>query len=1191
MASSRRKTEGTKFDFRLQLQASRVPTSGWDKLVVSLLSVETGRITVKTSRGIVRNGSCQWPDPVVESTKLFQNPVTGECNDKLYKLFVQMGSLRAGILGEATINLAEYVTAESPETVSLPLRNCTAGTILHVKIQCLTPKIGLRELEGKRSGSLDQEFPGSVSEDNSSNSDVSETLTTGSVGSSTSQNLAAVSFLPTSQEHYRKGGSSSSALQRDGPPSIATSHYSSDVGDHAHDNSAYEGMANDFANADGSLFGFENHLRLWPNSTTSRDSCNTQESSKTSAAQYQIGVRNLSSPQNLLQTGLTNSNLGLPAKENGLWIAAGLPQKLEAAEATIQEMREETLSWERQARKLSVEVETFRQQLAFELKNGSELKVKISATEAERDSLKSEIKQLKALKVAPKNWDGTDNHSRWEMEDSRRMIKVLQEEVLYEKEVNANLQVQLCKTQDSNVELLTALTELEETLEASNKVVDKVTEANRKLEEELGHTCRTEFSTSKTIDAHVKLKQELDEGQQRLEAAEAILAEKEQKIKWLEFQKGDREITNFLEDSKSHVDNRTRLEAVVAEVDKLALDVADREASMKNLEFLLLEANTEKASLEAKIQDLLEERQLTISQLDAEKTSFLKKLDEAHSESRRKMQRFEEAVEQVESLKTDLDFQLSAKKTLENHMSELFVTNQELEAKIIDLEELNKGLSERVSSLEMQLTNMFKDQDQYVEIASAERLDYERQISGLQSDQTRLVQELKVATSECSTMQEKFAAVETKMMQQQHESGKNEQILRAEIEYLLGCKKNFEQCANEAEKALIAAQREKDATVHLLQTELEHLSLVVDEKEKLAMAEIAELHAEKLELESSLGLMKEKVKELDNVLLLHKTLDVRVEDLSLELDASKNLCNDLTQKLQEKESVLQEQLENQKKQENEFQRRVRSLEEEILQRGDAFSRTEKKLMVSEDDERSKENLKITDSQHVLELQKRLRQLKDEASASKEQLVICRREFLQKEIELVGKIEHLELSNEQLAAGLTDSGAEQQLKQELIRLQNQNSFLSRKEQELLSRMHTQEVLQEEVKRLQEANDLLEARLSKFVETAKNPSLPEKIISLETELAEAVEANNMYKLQLKSVFDKQQNISMAALHELGDLNHVVEDLFQYKKKATQLEGELDSMHKRYAFISLQLAEAEAERGELMITVKNLKGVKKT
>ncbi|MCO5562718.1 hypothetical protein L7F22_016349 [Adiantum nelumboides] len=129
---TRRQADGTKFDFRLHFHASRVPTSGWDKLVVSLLSVETGRITVKTSRGVVHNGSCQWPDPVVESTKLFQDPSTGECNDKVYKLFVQMGSLRAGILGDAMVNLAEYVAAESPEGISLPLRNCSAGTVLHV---------------------------------------------------------------------------------------------------------------------------------------------------------------------------------------------------------------------------------------------------------------------------------------------------------------------------------------------------------------------------------------------------------------------------------------------------------------------------------------------------------------------------------------------------------------------------------------------------------------------------------------------------------------------------------------------------------------------------------------------------------------------------------------------------------------------------------------------------------------------------------------------------------------------------------------------------------------------------------------------------------------------------------------------------------------------------------------------------
>lgn len=77
---------------------------------------------------------------------------------------------------------------------------------------------------------------------------------------------------------------------------------------------------------------------------------------------------------------------------------------------------------------------------------------------------------------------------------------------------------------------------------------------------------------------------------------------------------------------------------------------------------------------------------------------------------------------------------------------------------------------------------------------------------------------------------------------------------------------------------------------------------------------------------------------------------------------------------------------------------------------------------------------------------------------------------------------------------------------------------------------------------------------------------------------------------SVFNKQQNVSMAALEDLGDLDQVINDLFQYRKKATQLEEELRGLHERYSLISLQLAEAEAERGELMMTVKNLKVTKK-
>ena len=47
-----------------------------------------------------------------------------------------------------------------------------------------------RETKDQRTGSYEQEYAGSVSEDNSSNSDVSENLTIVSVGSSSSQNMS-----------------------------------------------------------------------------------------------------------------------------------------------------------------------------------------------------------------------------------------------------------------------------------------------------------------------------------------------------------------------------------------------------------------------------------------------------------------------------------------------------------------------------------------------------------------------------------------------------------------------------------------------------------------------------------------------------------------------------------------------------------------------------------------------------------------------------------------------------------------------------------------------------------------------------------------------------------------------------------------------------------------------------------------
>ncbi|KAL4559056.1 hypothetical protein LXL04_031189 [Taraxacum kok-saghyz] len=133
--------------FRLQFHATNIPPSGWEKLFICFIPTESGKIIAKTSKANVRNGTCKWADPIYETTRLLQDSRNKRYDDKLYHLIVGMGTSRASILGEASINLADYADASNPLVVSLPLDGDEHGTILHVTVQLLTAKTGFREFE------------------------------------------------------------------------------------------------------------------------------------------------------------------------------------------------------------------------------------------------------------------------------------------------------------------------------------------------------------------------------------------------------------------------------------------------------------------------------------------------------------------------------------------------------------------------------------------------------------------------------------------------------------------------------------------------------------------------------------------------------------------------------------------------------------------------------------------------------------------------------------------------------------------------------------------------------------------------------------------------------------------------------------------------------------------------------------
>ncbi|TKY74338.1 DNA excision repair protein ERCC-6 [Spatholobus suberectus] len=117
--------------FRLQFHATHIPQSGWDKLFISFIPADSGKATSKTTKANVRNGTCKWADPIYETTRLLQDIKTRHYEEKFYKLVVGMGSSRSSILGEANINLADFVDALKPTAVALSLNGSEPGVTLH----------------------------------------------------------------------------------------------------------------------------------------------------------------------------------------------------------------------------------------------------------------------------------------------------------------------------------------------------------------------------------------------------------------------------------------------------------------------------------------------------------------------------------------------------------------------------------------------------------------------------------------------------------------------------------------------------------------------------------------------------------------------------------------------------------------------------------------------------------------------------------------------------------------------------------------------------------------------------------------------------------------------------------------------------------------------------------------------------
>eukprot|EP00271_Cylindrocystis_brebissonii_P022636 TRINITY_DN878_c0_g4_i2.p1 TRINITY_DN878_c0_g4~~TRINITY_DN878_c0_g4_i2.p1 ORF type:complete len:2045 (-),score=389.67 TRINITY_DN878_c0_g4_i2:678-6179(-) len=156
-------------------------------------------------------------------------------------------------------------------------------------------------------------------------------------------------------------------------------------------------------------------------------------------------------------------------------IAGDLRTDLLAAEAAIEALQEESIAWEQASRNLSREVESLRLQLTDQDRQSE---IEIQQLISERDRLKRQVDKLRGVQVASEDEEDMHEAARWDLEEARRNMGELLEEVELQKEQVDSLTLQCHKLQEANNELQGAVLDAETALESYKKDLEELYEGN-----------------------------------------------------------------------------------------------------------------------------------------------------------------------------------------------------------------------------------------------------------------------------------------------------------------------------------------------------------------------------------------------------------------------------------------------------------------------------------------------------------------------------------------------------------------------------------------------------------------------------------------------------------------------------------------------------------------------------------------
>ncbi|KAL0694067.1 hypothetical protein Bca4012_061247 [Brassica carinata] len=816
--------------FRLKFHATQASEFNTEGLILSLVPGDVGKPTARSEKAVVRDGQCRWDIPVYETVKFLKDAKTGKVNQRIYHLTVSTtGSARGGLVGETSIDFADYADAIKTCNVCLPLHNTTSKALLHVSIQ--------RQLE----------FDDPQREEDEC------------------ENLEKVSQGHDLKSHLSLGDA-------DEP------HAS-----HPHEEGPF-GKAARFA---------ELRRRASTESDSTMSSAGSVIEPTTPeevAKSLRHPPKQLHSSKNLFEEPRVSESEWSGSSDHGVTTTDDSTNDKMSKNSSedgdeIERLKNEVAGLTRQADLSDLELQSLRKQIVKETKRSQDLLKEVNSLKQERDSLKEDCERHRVS-------DKTKMRNRLQFEgrDPWILLEETREELDYEKDRNFNLRLQLQKTQESNSELILAVQDLEAMLEERSKegarprTCDTDEDEDQKALEDLvkGHMDgnNTQVLEQKITDLYNEIevckrdKEELEIQMEQLALDYEILKQENHDISYKLEQSQLQEQLKMQYECSSSLVNVTELEN---QVERLESELKKRsEESLSRIKELetqmeILEEDMERqaqvfeADIDAVTRGKVEQEQRAIQAEEA-----LRKTRWKNASVAEKLQdEFKRLSEQMDSMfasnekmamkaMTEANELRMQKRELEemlkNANDELRENQAEYEAKV---QELSEKLSLKTSQMERVLENQERHEEDVTSNLNQEIKFLKDEIENLKKDKSSLILQAESLRVELEETRKSFMEAEASVQRE----NRNKNNLESQIASM---REESESLAEELQ-AVKRIKDEKEAAITQLQTELETVRAKFDDLKQSLSENDSEMEKHKKQVVQVKGEVKKKEEAIANL--------------------------------------------------------------------------------------------------------------------------------------------------------------------------------------------------------------------------------------------------------------------------------------------------------------------------------------